>query len=243
MFSGTYEDIIQILGQWRILDLSTLLKKIGYNYSYQAFAKRVKKLEEFGYLGSVYFQSYRKYLFLTDKGLKEAGLEKAWSVNKEIIHHDIISVNVLQYFLGLPDMRGGNLYLNYAGADIRPDCSFNLFCLNRGLLKVAVEVELTQKSTNRIESKFNGYIKTPSSYDLVLYIFQKATTFSAYKDTIDKVDYYRNPLKVKRCKDNIVLILEPEIKNRVFDLLDSTAYFEGKITTLKNIFTRIKESS
>lgn len=74
LFSGTYEDIIQTLGSWRILDLKSLLKRVGYNYSYQAFAKRVKKLEDCGYLGSVYFQSYRKYLYLTEKGLREAGL-------------------------------------------------------------------------------------------------------------------------------------------------------------------------
>ena len=55
LYFGTYEDIIQTFASWRILDLTTLLKKVDYNYSHQAFAKRLKKLEDSGYLSSVYF--------------------------------------------------------------------------------------------------------------------------------------------------------------------------------------------
>ena len=243
LFSGTYEDIIQTLGSWRILDLSTLLKKVNYNYSHQAFAKRVKKLEDSGYLESVYFQSYRKYLYLTDKGLHEAGLHGAWSVNKDIIYHDIITVNIFQYFLGLPQIQNGNIYLDRAGADRRPDCYVNVHQNKRKVKQLAIEVELTQKSYRRIEDKFRDYLNKDYSHDLVIYVFQKTNSFRAYKEEIERLDKHTDPLKGKRHKDKIALILSPEIKYKTFDLLKATAFFEGKITTLKNILTDMEFES
>ncbi len=238
LFSGAYEDIIQTLGSWRVLDLKTLLRRVDYNYSYQAFAKRVKKLEDFGYLGSIYFQSYRKYLYLTEKGLKEAGLERAWPINKDILHHDIIAVNVFSYFLGQVGIKNGNINLDRAGADKRPDCYLTLKPNTKNINTLAIEVELTQKSYTRIDDKFLDYLKG-ESYDLVLYLFQKAATFDAYKKTLEHIDSQRDPLKRKMCRDKIMLLLEPEIKHRTFNLMESVCAFEGKIEKFRDIFKRI----
>jgi len=236
MYSGTYEDIIQTLASWIILDLTTLLKKVDYNYSHQAFAKRVKKLEDFGYLASVYFQNYRKYLFLTEKGLAEAGLNNAWGVNKEIIHHDIITVNVFQYLLKLPQVKEGRIYLDLAGADRRPDCALTMQPNFWEGKELAIEVEITQKSYDRVENKFRDYMNKDSPYSKVLYIIQKTPVFEAYKRSIERVDFHVDAMKNRRCQDNIILLLAPEIKNRQFDLMDSPAFFEGRITTLRSIF-------
>ena len=111
LYSGTYEDIIQTLGRWRILELRSLLDKVEYKFSYQAFAKMVSKLERLNYVGSIYYQGYRKYLYLTEKGLKEAGLEKSWPINKEVLLHDLICVNVFSYLLGLGRFGSGGLNL------------------------------------------------------------------------------------------------------------------------------------
>jgi len=238
MFSGTYEDIIQTLGSWRILDLKTLLKRVGYNYSYQAFAKRVKRLEDCGYLGSVYFQSYRKYLYLTEKGLNEAGLNNAWAINKDIIKHDIITVNVFEYFLGLSEVKNGNIHLNKASAEKRPDCFIKFLPNHKHINELAVEVELNQKSYTRIEDKFLDYLKS-DSYDRVLYIFQKTTTLEAYKKAMDHVDYDRDPLKKRLCRDKIIFMIEPEIRNKIFNLMESVCYFEGKIEKFRDIYKRL----
>ena len=238
MFSGAYEDIIRTLGQWRILDLKSLLKKTHYNYSYQAFAKRVKKLEDYGHLDSIYFQSYRKYLYLTSKGLREAGLNDAWSVNKDIIHHDIISVNVFEYFLGLKGVQSGDIYLDRAGAEKRPDCYINLKENKKKIEKMALEVELSQKSYERIEDKFLDYLEK-DTYDLILYLFQKTTIFESYKEKLDRVDRHRDPLISRWCRDKMILLIEPEIKHKKFNLMDSICYFEGKIEKFSAIWKQI----
>ena len=99
LYSGTYEDIIQTIAKWRILSLTTLKEELNYNFSYQAFAKKVGRLEKENFVGAFYYENNKKYLYLTDKGLKEAGLEKSWPINKDIVVHDLISVNICRYML------------------------------------------------------------------------------------------------------------------------------------------------
>lgn len=229
LYSGTYEDIIQILGRWRILDLRSLLTKVDYKFSYQAFAKMVKKLESLNYLGSIYYQGYKKYLYLTEKGLKEAGLDKSWPINKDILTHDLICVNVYSYLIGLDAFNSGGLNLEEAWASTRPDC-----VINYKSTKLAVEIELTQKSSPRIEQKLRKYLVS-DDYERALYIFQKTSVFNAYKRKMDELDEKRDPLFQKRYQDKIILMIEPEVKNNNFELLDSPCYFQGKIATFKEI--------
>tara|TARA_Y100000780_G_scaffold232518_1_gene265041 strand:+ start:1439 stop:2173 length:735 start_codon:yes stop_codon:yes gene_type:complete len=228
-YSGTYEDIIQTLGRWRILDLRSLLNKVEYQFSYQAFAKMVSKLERLNYVGSIYYQGYRKYLYLTEKGLKEAGLEKSWPINKDVLLHDLICVNVFSYLLGLGRFDSGGLNLEEAGATTRPDCM-----LECGKSKLAVEIELTQKASNRIEEKFLKYLRS-EEFERVLYVFQKPPVFKAYKKRMDELDENRNPLLKKRFQDKAILLLEPEIKNNTFSLMQSPCFFQGKLTNFKEV--------
>ncbi|MCY4643197.1 MAG: hypothetical protein OXB88_01125 [Bacteriovoracales bacterium] len=235
LFSGVYEDIIQTLAKWRILDLQTLRRKTNYDYSYQAFAKKVSRLEKAGFLGKVYFHNYRKYLYLTDKGLHEAGLEKAWAVNPHILQHDIISVNVFEYFLTLEGILGGGIHLDGAGRERRPDCYVEVERASGETYSLALEIELSQKGRGRIEEKFSDYL-SQGSYNLVLYIFQKAAVFEAYKRTIEGVDLQRAESGQDRAGERIALMIEPEIKHKNFDLMDSICCVNGKIKAFKEIW-------
>ena len=235
LFSGVYEDIIQTLGQWRILDLQTLKKKTGYDYSYQAFAKKVSRLEEAGFLGKVYFHNYRKYLFLTDKGLREAGLEKAWAVNPEIIQHDIISVNIFEYFLTQDGVSGGGIHLDGAGRERRPDCYVDVRAASGETYCLALEIELSQKERSRIEKKFSDYL-SQREYDFVLYIFQKASAFEAYKRAIERLDLQRAESGRRQIGERITLMIEPEIKHKSFDLMGSACCAKGQIKPFKDVW-------
>lgn len=172
LYSGTYEDIIQTLGRWRILDLKALKKEVDYNFSYQAFAKMVDMLEKHEYLGSFHYQNNKKYLFLTGKGLVEAGLDKAWPINKEIILHDLITVNIFKYFLAQKEFKKGSIYLEAGGSTTQPDSVLYFDDSYPRFKNMALEIELTPKGSSRVESKFNKF-QQEGFYDLVLYVFQK----------------------------------------------------------------------
>lgn len=147
-------------------------------------------------------------------------------------------MNVFEYFLGLDGIKEGNIYLDKAGAEKRPDCYVKFLPNKNNFKELAIEVELNQKTYARIEDKFLDYLRL-DSYDLVLYLIQKTATFEAYKRAMDRVDYDRDPLKRKLCRDKIILMIEPEIKHKVFNLMESICYFEGRIEKFKDIYKRL----
>ncbi|MCT4641508.1 MAG: hypothetical protein N4A33_04365 [Bacteriovoracaceae bacterium] len=231
LFSHTYEDIIYTLGKWRILSLSDLKKKIGYQCSHQAFSKLVRRLEKYEYLESIYYQNYKKYLFLTNKGLKEAGLKKTYPINKEVIQHDLICVNVLHKLLQEDEIfLDGSLSLEDEGRSNRPDGLIKL--TNRR--KLAIEVELTQKQSYRIEQKFTEYTNN-HGIDYVLYLFSRPSVFKAYQKRIDELDRKINPLVKKKCTSKIILMIEPTIKSNDFYLNNADCYFNGRISKFEKI--------
>lgn len=231
LFSHTYEDIIYTLAKWRILSLSDLKQKIDYPSSHQAFSKLVRRLEENNYLESIYYQNYKKYLFLTNKGLEEAGLKKSYPINKEVLQHDLICVNVLHNLLKEDEVfLDGSLSLEDEGRSNRPD---GLIELN-SKKKLAIEVELTQKQSSRIESKYSEYMKN-HGIDYVLYLFTRPSVFKAYQKRIDELDKKINPLIKKKFTSKIILMIEPTIKSNDFSLKNADCYFNGKIFKFNEI--------
>ncbi len=67
------------------------------------------------------------------------------------------------------------------GSSLEPDAYLGVNH-NEKVSKVAIEVELTQKSSERIYEKFNQY-KDSSYFDYVVYFF-KDTPFLYHKQTI-----------------------------------------------------------
>lgn len=208
-----------------------LKQKIGYQCSHQAFSKLVRRLEENKYLESIYYQNYKKYLFLTNKGLEEAGLKKSYPINKEVIQHDLICVNVLHNLLKEDEIfLDGSLNLEDEGLGNRPDGVIEL----NNKKKLAIEVELTQKQSYRIESKFTEYMKN-HGIDFVLYLFTRPSVFKAYQKRIDELDKNINPLIKKKFTSKIILMIEPTIKSNDFSLKNADCYFNGKILKFNEI--------
>jgi hypothetical protein len=191
----------------------------------------VRRLEENQYLDSIYYQNYKKYIFLTKKGLGEAGLDKSWPINKEIVLHDLISVNVVRSLLDEESIfKDGSLMLEEAGKTNRPDGQVRTISNKR----IAIEIELTQKEKTRIENKFNEY-KSSQEVDYVLYIFTKPSVFTAYQKMIDRLDANINPLIKRKFTSKIILMIEPDVKNNKFTLEKASCYFNGKVSPFSEI--------
>tara|TARA_Y100000768_G_scaffold388243_1_gene383006 strand:- start:14159 stop:14833 length:675 start_codon:yes stop_codon:yes gene_type:complete len=218
------------LGKWRILSLEKLKTKVNYHASHQAFSKLVRKLEQNKYLESIYYQNYRKYLFLTDKGLRAAGLNESWQINKEIILHDLISVNVLENLMQDERFKSGELTLIDKGQRSRPDGEIRL--LNGDDL--FLEIELTQKSKPRVRNKIREY-QLSWQKGFVFYVFSSPSVFKAYKKIINELDLNSSPLSKKRIANFVILMLEPAIKNNNFSLENSNCYFDGKFMTFSQL--------
>lgn len=230
LFSDYYEDILESIAKWRIVDLKRLMKVVDYPHSYQAFAQRIKRLEELGYVQSFFCQQFRKYIYLTRKGLIETSHHKSNAISDENIRHDIVVSNTLRELLKMSSItkgriNNGNKFFN----KYVPDAWIEGKNSSGDHFEMIVEVELTQKSRSRIQDKMKYFYRLPKD-EFVIYIFQKPSIFETYKDVIQFIDNhpYDNP-KERKLFQTVIMIIEPSIKDYNFNLLNSYTFFNKKI--------------
>ncbi|OFZ25221.1 MAG: hypothetical protein A2381_12330 [Bdellovibrionales bacterium RIFOXYB1_FULL_37_110] len=235
LFSDYYEDILETIATWRIIDLKRLMIVIEYPYSYQAFAKRIKRLEELGYIKSFFCQKFRKYLYLTSIGLNETSIHLSNAISDENIRHDIVVSNALQALLKMKSIiKGGVNHAVKTFNNYKPDAWVLGKTLSDNNFELAVEVELTQKSQSRIEKKMELFYDLPDNH-YVLYLFQKPSIFEVYKKTLQFLDN-RPYMKYERPLSKIVMmVIDPTIKDYEFSLIDANVFFNNEIKKLGDI--------
>lgn len=236
-FSDYYEDILESIAEWRIVDLRRLMKVVEYPYSYQAFAQRIKKLEKSGYIKSYFCQQFRKYLYLTRKGLNETSRHKSNTLSDENIRHDIIVSNTIRELLKIYSVTNGGINSgNKTYSGYVPDAWLEGKNSDGDRFEIQIEVELTQKSRSRIEEKMKQFFKL-SEYKFILYLFQKPSIFEMYKDVMQFLDKnpYKHP-KDRKLAQTVIMVIEPSIKNYDFSLRDSNTFFNNQVRKLGEIF-------
>ena len=207
--SGIYREIIEALGRWKILECRNLHKLINTNVTYETLKRRVRILETQGVIESKYFNNKLKYIFLTDLGLKYTGADQTFSPKEEELTHDIICSKVVQELFKYSNVIDANMYHQIKRSGLNPDAE--LIIQKENEYKVALEIELTQKSQRRIKAKFEKYAGS-AELDYCVFITNKQRIIDTYsrflremKEPIQEKFFFvfgENLLGVNRILDN-----------------------------------------
>lgn len=182
-----YFEFFTPLVKWKILSVNDLYELSGYHGRKNSFHKLINRFETHQVIKSVNdLWSRKKYLYLTKLG-------------EDLINHEEHIIGLSEEML-LHDMRLSELILAIKGAlptkeikfehEWRQKGQFSTLkrqytdaLLNREIKgktqKIAIELELNQKSKERLSEKFQHYI-TSSYYDLCLYVFGRQNTMENY---------------------------------------------------------------
>jgi len=114
---------------------------------------------------------------------------------------------------------------------IRPDAEFTIEDESQKKCTFLLEVELTQKSKERLIEKLEHYHKIPD-YRFILFVFPTPSLFNAY------VRLYESHPTIKK-RFNYIFALEPGLIKGNFSLESTKAYFKGKEVTLQNVLYEI----
>jgi hypothetical protein len=183
--------ILNLIGKWKVVCLKDLASECeGMKLGYHALAKRARKLENFGYIKSKSLAKKRKYFYLIKKGIKYADAHSAYEISTDSLNHDILLGNTVRSFLKNDLFISGKLYNCSQDRDLDPDGA--LYTHNN--LRIAVELELTQKENSRVRSKYVRYYDS-RIFDYCFYVITKPTIYKSYvrylemmlKDVIDKI--------------------------------------------------------
>ena len=126
----------------------------------------------------------------------------------------------------LPHEYIGKINWNYANI-LEPDGI--LFGENKGLsFKIAIEVELSRKSKDRIIEKINTYIKS-EFFDSVIFIFDKRNIFDLYIRLVKEIQE-NSPSSIynKGIGQKIFLLFKEDLLKFPLDFSDNPLFVNNK---------------
>lgn len=179
------ESVLLPLIKWRILAVTELLELSEYNGNLRNMHKLVSRLEKDNLLTSfIHKYNDRKYVHLTRVAHKEIS-DQPWNISTEIKMHDAIVSTVLynfskQEFVNSTTINYQNISFNQSifSHGVDPD---GMICANRKgrSCNIAIEIELTRKSSSEILKKFKKYNEN-TEFDFVIYFFKCKRTLNTY---------------------------------------------------------------
>lgn len=223
--------ILEPLALWRILSINDLFEQSAYSKSRAAFYKIIQKLERLNLIES--FQNCwnnEKYVYLLHEGLALLGHSKATlPINKDLRFHDSLTSRIGLVFDKLPiiksvlvDQNISNIYPNISKI---PDLLIE--AESKKEFRIAIEVEVSQKSSTRIKSIFENYGES-DLFNIVIYITDKKFIFNAYQKILREIESRIN-------KDKFVFCYDPNLHRDSTSFLDAQTTYKGTLTSLRSL--------
>lgn len=226
MPTGPFQNILNSVANWRIICLRQLFEMELGGLTYQGFGKQVKQLEREGFVASFRGKNKMKYLYLTPKGSKITNKNTELMLSDGTIIHDLICSNILIEFLKYKNFISANVAHENGSELIAPDGIIHAIKGDKEY-SFALEVELHQKSKNRIKAKFAKYSNS-LIYAHVLYVTNKPSVIRFYNSILKQM----NP----DIADKIILLLDETLSMSDFDYQNSKCWFKGEERTFNSIF-------
>jgi len=223
--NGPFEDILNNIANLKIISLKKLFELEFYDLTYQGFGKRVNKLEKEGLVSSFRGKDRIKYLYLTPRGSKITSTDISFDLSDDTLTHDLICSNVLLELLKYENFISGNV-IHDEKRLIAPD---GIIYAIKGEKEYtfALEIELHQKSKDRIKAKFAKYSNS-LTYSHVLYITNKESLIRFYNIHLEQMN--------SDIKNKIVLLLDKKLSTTQFDYQNSKCWFKGEERSFDSIF-------
>jgi hypothetical protein len=238
-------ELIRPLVKWKILSIKELFQDSGYAGSYKNYQKTISRLEKAGVLKGnkdVWTKSKRMYLTRSGNELVNNSRWMSHVINDGSFFHDSRVTLYLRYLAQNLNMQSIELeqermkIKNFQDMQrIRPDAEFTLLNSSNKPQRFLLEVELTQKSKDRLIEKFEHYHRIPD-YQHVLYVFPTQSLFNSY---LQLFKY----LNSKHERSNYIFALEPGLVKGSFSLDSSKAFYKGMELSLQNVFKEIQGGS
>ncbi|HLE12974.1 MAG: hypothetical protein A2451_12435 [Bdellovibrionales bacterium RIFOXYC2_FULL_39_8] len=224
--SAPYLDILRNVGQWKIIGLRKLFGLGLYKMTLQGFGKQVNQLERAGLIASFRGRDRMKYLYLTPNGGKLVSKEASTNLSDETLTHDLICSNALIELLKYKNFVAGNLIHDDGKRLLAPDGVIYAIKGEREYT-CALEIELTQKSSDRIKQKLVRYANS-SVYTHVLYVANKMSLVNFFNGILEQLS--------SEVRSKIVLLLDRKLSTSDFDYQNAQCWIKGEERSFESIF-------
>lgn len=239
-------ELLRPLVKWKILSIKELFEDGNYQGGYKGFHKIVSKLERHEVIKGFkdcWTNSKRVYLSKKGNELVNPWQWRADAFNDSTLFHDSRVSLYLRYLhtqikldgFALDQERMRHFKNGYDAPKIRPDADFSLKGNNKKSIPFFLEIELTQKSLERIREKLSNYLEDRNG-PRVLFVFPSESIAKSYLAVLRIVEGTNR-------YDRIVIAIDQGLIRGNFSLERSRVLQEHGELTLLNYFMAITERS
>jgi len=214
--------------KWKILRLQLLKELANYHGKINTFRKILIRLENNGIVKSfIEPMNKSKYVYLTKTGASLVGQTSFKELSNEILYHDSKVVEITRELLKLKSINKVELEHEICSLDtLIPDAILS-GSKNNINFNLAFELEITQKSKQRIIEKVRDYLNAVE-FDYVLYVFCSEAILKNYTKTINE--------KIgEKVWQKIIFLYVPSILNGETKLENTKCYFNNQEVEIKNV--------
>jgi len=191
-------EIMNALDKWGVLTLRNLQKQLSSDISLNGLRRKIHKLaeEDFVHISRLDIKN-EIIIHPTKKTLNQLQSNRS-SVDETMVYHNlfigILGIELMNRenvsYYKLPHEYQTSRVPNAFGSSsletsLSPDAYLGVNH-NDKVFKVAIEVELTQKSSDRVYEKFTQY-KESNYFDYVIYFFKSKSILNAYRKRISEM--------------------------------------------------------
>ncbi len=220
---GPYQRIINIVQEWKILNIPRLRELYG-EITINGLREKVRVLERHGFLESFSPKGKNKYIF--PKGHRPDSAGYGEKNLDRMFRHDLITGQVLREFFKWSRCLYGEIFCQVENDRVNPDAEIILRGSEKSI-RVALEIELSRKNHDRIRRKFMRY-GGDSRFDRVFFITDKETIFRSYGNYLMGLG--------SEIQEEIVLIFDPKLSVKSFDYKNSLCFYMGKTARFSPLF-------
>ena len=208
------------------MDMKSLSELSSYELKYFNLLKKVRTLETHGLVKGVLLGRKNKHIYLTNKGLRYTGHDHTYEICDENITHDLVVGRVLKELIKSPQFIDGKMFHEIPVENIFPDAEVKGVKDNQ-TYKLALEIELTQKSESRVKEKYRRYGRE-KVFNYVLYITNKEGLFKTYKRYLEEMN--------RDIQEAVILMFDKTLSVTSFKRENAKCFYQGKETTFTDLF-------
>ncbi len=230
-----YKELVSALEKWKILPLKYYTTFLENPKSRTSTYRLIDSMVESGLALSVKNKNSNYKIVLPSRSLADY---LKISVNLDHFDHDKIVSYVAAGFLKTKAFENSDPIFEHEGSkfnfgNLIPDIVLNGISPKSGdEFRIAIEVEISRKSFDKIDKKLSRYIQD-ESFDIVIYAFLSSELFELFKKRINEYESlnFKNIAKSKIC-----LVLIDDYLSFPENIFNSKCSFNSKDGVIGDFF-------
>jgi hypothetical protein len=227
-------EIMNALDKWGVITIRNLHSILASDISLTGLRRKVHKLANEDYIHISRLDLKNEMIVLPTKKTLDRLKSNRSFIDENLVYHNLFISILGMEFINREKVFYFNLPHEYqtsrvpaafsskiaSAQAIGPDAYLGV-THNEKIIRIGIEVELTQKSSDRVYDKYTQY-KESEYFDYVIYFFKNRSIFTAYKKRLNELTSDQNDDNERKKLNSKIIFLFSSQKHQYGSILENS---------------------